>query len=1010
MYRSSLLDASSFSPKFLTQRPSAWLGHLPFAAWLIKQTAPKVLVELGTHYGHSYFSFCQSVADSGMLTKCYAVDTWEGDEHAGQYGVDIFAGVSQYNEENYSSFSRLLKMTFDEAASNFADGSVDILHIDGLHTYEAVRHDFETWLPKLSSRAIVVFHDTNVRERNFGVWKFWDELILRYPNNIEFLHSHGLGVLQLNGISGLDTQAWLQTGADDKRNFVKFFSELGSRQIERYESTQLRNQNLTQSQTLFERDAHVKNLEFALIDRDRYIVELNAQKDAQISDRDRQISDRDRQISDRDRQISDRDRQISEMSNNVASLKSALSELGNKNDELRCLVNARDETIGHLNNAVSSRDTHIGLLHRSTSWRITWPLRILMRQVTRVSRASSLLAPAFEHGGGVANTLKKAIHLYRHEGLAGIKRGFRIVATAGQVLPTVNSGEYDRNDYLEWIRRYDTITDETREQIRGAIYNFSCQPLISIVMPVYNPKPEWLIEVIDSVRKQLYSRWELCIADDCSTDKAIRPILEHYAKEDSRIKVVFRESNGHICAASNSALAVADGEWIALLDHDDLLREHALFHVVAAINANPDTRLIYSDEDKVDETGRRYDPYFKSDWNMDLFYSQNMFCHLGVYDAALLREIGGFREGLEGSQDYDLALRCIEKIKQNQIHHIPKVLYHWRTHANSTAASIDAKPYALLAGERALNEHFVRQNMNSKVEIIGHSYRVRHGIPKLAPLVSLIIPTRNALQLTRTCVSSILEKTTYSNYEIIIVDNGSDDPATLEYFEQLKLDPRVSVLRDDRPFNYSALNNAAVGIANGEILGLLNNDLEVISPDWLSEMVSHAIRPEIGAVGTKLWYPDNTVQHAGVLLGMGGVAGHAFHKYIDGDHGYFSRLNLVQNFTAVTAACLIVRKAIYQEVGGLNEPDLQIAFNDVDFCLRIHEAGYRNVWTPYAEMYHHESATRGYEDSPEKVARFNREVNYMKNRWAHILLKDPAYNPNLTLDHSDFSLAWPPRV
>ncbi len=622
----------------------------------------------------------------------------------------------------------------------------------------------------------------------------------------------------------------------------------------------------------------------------------------------------------------------------------------------------------------------------------------------------SRLVRTIKRGGGLKNTFKKAVRLCRREGLAGIRRGFKVIATWGQTIPTQGSGECDRNDYAEWVRRYDTLTDETRATIRVRIEDFLHTPLISVVMPTYNPKPEWLTEAIESVRKQIYPHWELCIADDASTDKAIRLILERYARKDSRIKVVFREQNGHISAASNSALELATAEWVALLDHDDLLGEHALFWVADAIQKNPDARLIYSDEDKIDEAGRRFDPYFKCDWNVDLFYSHNLITHLVVYRLDLLNAIGGFRVGLEGAQDYDLALRCIERIEPKQIQHIPRVLYHWRTHAESTAESAGAKPYAMLAGERALNEHFQRQKVNARAEFIDYGYRLRYALPDTPPMVSLIIPTRNGLQLIRRCIASICEKTTYPNYEILIVDNGSDDPATLQYFKELQSKVKVRVVRDDRPFNYSALNNAAVKLVQGKVLGLLNNDLQVISPEWLSEMASFALQPGVGAVGARLWYPDKALQHGGVILGLGGVAGHSHRNLSRHQYGYFSRASLTQSLSAVTAACMVIRKAIYEEVGGLNVTDLAVAFNDVDFCLRVREAGYRNVWTPHAELYHYESATRGCEGTPDKQARFTREVQYMKQRWGDLLLNDPAYSPNLTLNYEDFSLAWPPRV
>ena len=487
-------------------------------------------------------------------------------------------------------------------------------------------------------------------------------------------------------------------------------------------------------------------------------------------------------------------------------------------------------------------------------------------------------------------------------------------------------------------------------------------------------------------------------------------ILEQYANEDSRIKVVFREQNGHISAASNSALELVSGEWIALLDHDDMLAENALFWVVETINQCPDVRLIYSDEDKIDEVGVRSAPYFKPDWNLDLFYSHNLITHLGVYRADLIKEIKGFRLGFEGAQDYDLALRCVERIKPGQIRHIPRVLYHWRMHTNSTAQTASAKPYAMLAGEKALNEHLKNQGINARAELIGHGFRLHHPIPKKPPLVSLIIPTRNGFKLVQQCVNSILEKTTYSNYEIIIVDNGSDDPDTIQYLNSIKANPKITVICDNRPFNYSALNNNAVKSAKGELIGLINDDIEVISPDWLTELVSHALRPDVGAVGACLWYPDDTLQHGGVVLGIAGWAGHAHKGFPKGSHGYVGRMSLISEFSAVTGACLLTRKKLYEQLGGLNEIDLQIACNDVDYCLRLKEAGYRIIWTPYAELYHHESATRGFEDSPEKKSRFANELQFMKDRWGELLNDDPAYNPNLTLETQDFNLAWPPRV
>jgi O-antigen biosynthesis protein len=563
--------------------------------------------------------------------------------------------------------------------------------------------------------------------------------------------------------------------------------------------------------------------------------------------------------------------------------------------------------------------------------------------------------------------------------------------------------------YDKWIKSFHAVTKIAPS--KSLSKGIQREPLISILMPTYCSNIQFLKSAIDSVCRQTYKNWELCIADDASDTPELRTVLEGYAAHDGRIKVVFRNENGHISAASNSAFAIAKGDWIALLDHDDLLDEHALFCLVNVINLQPNVRMIYSDEDKVDEAGVRSDPYFKSEWNQDLFYSQNMFSHLGAYEAGLIREVGGFRVGYEGSQDYDLALRCIERINVDQIHHIPRVLYHWRIHEDSTANSIGAKPYAKLAGEKALNDHFQRKNIQAKVESdhIGGGYRVRYALPKILPLVSIIIPTKNKSELLKKCIDSILSKTEYDNYEIIIVDNGSDERKAIKLLKKLAENTKIRIIKDASVFNYSKLNNAAVAQAQGSVLALLNNDVEVITGQWLKEMLSHALRVEVGVVGAKLYYSDDTIQHAGVVLGIHGIAGHV-HRFLPRDHlGYCGRASLIQSFSAVTGACMVMRKSVYQEVHGMNE-GLPVACNDIDLCLKVRQAGYRNIWTPYAELYHHESLSRGLDDTPEKQARSAKEVAYMRQRWGDLIKNDPAYSPNLTLDFEDFSLAWPPRM
>lgn len=563
--------------------------------------------------------------------------------------------------------------------------------------------------------------------------------------------------------------------------------------------------------------------------------------------------------------------------------------------------------------------------------------------------------------------------------------------------------------YHQWIADNELTSDDFH-QAQQELGAMPMHPLISVVMPVYNPSLEWLDSAIQSLIAQPYENWELCIAEDASTDHAIQTHLKEWCVNEKRIKVVFREKNGHISEASNSALNISTGEWIALMDQDDLLHPFAFYWVIKAINTSPEAQLIYSDEDKIDIFNKRFMPYFKPDWNCDLFLGQNCFSHLGLIKNQLAKKIGGFRKGYEGSQDHDLILRAIEQVQSSQIFHIPKILYHWRAHEHSTAQSGESKPYAAIAGEKAVNDYLKRNNIAADAEYYNDGYRVKYQLPTKLPLVSLIIPTRNGLQLIKQCIESIEEKTLYRNFEFIIVDNGSDDTDALAYFDTLKRNPNFTVLRDDRPFNYSQLNNLAARYANGDILGLINNDIEVISPEWLGEMVSHCLRPGVGAVGAKLLYPDGRLQHGGVILGVGGVANHA-HLFIDKNSpGYFARANLIQQFSAVTAACLLVKKSIYQEAGGLDETNLAVAFNDVDFCIRLGKLGYRNIWTPHALLYHHESATRGEDIAPEKRARFVSEVNYMMQTWGQEFVSDPAYNPNLNLQFPNFSLSTEPRL
>ncbi len=507
--------------------------------------------------------------------------------------------------------------------------------------------------------------------------------------------------------------------------------------------------------------------------------------------------------------------------------------------------------------------------------------------------------------------------------------------------------------------------------------------------------------------------------DDGSSDHGILDYLKDLQKKEPRIRLTFHEHQQGIAATTNDALALASGEFVAFLDHDDLLAPEALAEIVLSITQHPHVGLLYTDEDKIDARGDRYDPFFKPDWNPDLLTSLNYCCHLSVLRRSLIIELGGIATTVEGAQDWDLLLRATERLKATQIVHIPKILYHWRASRHSTACSIKAKPHVTAASRRVLENHLHRTRRSfSKIENVhlGGHWHVHYALPNPAPRVSIIIPNRDQKKLLQSCLESIQKKTDYPDYEILIADNDSQDLELLAYYREQSAQKKIRILKIPGPFNYSSINNRAVREAHGEILLLLNNDVEVIHSSWLQEMVSHAIRPEIGAVGALLYYPNGRIQHAGVILGIAGpmkvngIAGHIGKYFLGEEPITGNRMKVVQNFSAVTGACLAVRKKVYEEVGGMDEQALPVSFNDVDFCLKLHTAGYWNLWTPFAKLIHHESKSRKSDNTPAKRKRARHERVVMRERWGKLLDHDPAYNPNLTLEHEDWGLAWPPRI
>lgn len=536
--------------------------------------------------------------------------------------------------------------------------------------------------------------------------------------------------------------------------------------------------------------------------------------------------------------------------------------------------------------------------------------------------------------------------------------------------------------YLKWI-------DDNKEEV--TYKKFKYNPLMSFVVPVYNAPKKLLSECIDSLLAQSYDNFEICIADDHSTSDETIETLKEYEK-NKKIKVIYRKENGMISKSSNDAIKIAKGEFIVLVDNDDTIEKDALYYFVEALNGDKNIDLIYSDEDKLDYNGKRMEPHFKPDWSPDTFMCLNYICHLTAIRKSIVDKIGGFRSKYDGSQDYDLFLRVTDIT--NNIHHIPKILYHWRQTSTSTAGYLGNKSYAYIAGKKALEDTFKRRKINAKVydNPKVSTYLVEYGHNN--PRVSIIIPMKDKAKITKVCLSSLYKKMNYSNFEIIMVDNGSKEKETMEMLEFYKNTyDNFKVLRIDAEFNYSYLNNAAVKESTGEYILFLNNDVEVLDPDFLDKMVGYAEQKHVGCVGIKLLYSDKKVQHAGVVLGYGGIAGHIFVPYDYNDVGLFGRLAMPYNYTAVTAASLLIKKSKFIEAGGFDEK-LKVALNDVDLCMKVLDKGYYNVCLSNVEMYHYESRSRGYEVTKEKQERFKKEEAYMKNKWKNKLDYDKYFSKN----------------
>lgn len=953
-----------------------WMEHGPFSYWLIEALRPMSFVELGTHTGFSYFSFCQAVKHFRLGTKCYAIDTWKGDDHAGFYGEDVFERVSAINAELYAGFSELIRARFDEALPYFSNGGIDLLHIDGRHGYDDVRTDFESWFPKLSSRAVVVFHDTSVRANDFGVWKLWQELSDRYPA-FEFVHGHGLGVLAVGSDVPANVLALCKAPPEMAASVRHAYSALGRAVIQKRDSIILRSELDSLDHANREAGQHIEQLR-AEIDRVRAEAAASRQEIA-LARHALDIAEGNK--IEKDRRIEFLLAEVASIQGRLTAARRQATSAEQRASGAQLALDSSQAEIKTLQSAFTIVTRERDAILYSTTWRATRPLRSLLGGDTLRPFRTALRRLMRLCYWVITLQFPRRYLEWRHAHLS-------LASSAVQPPPESFTG---------WFSAYREGVDHATVKWAGAVR-------FSIIMSVYQVKPKWLQEAISSVVSQTNPNWELICIDDNSQNKQLTKILQQAAESDPRIRVVTLGQNRGPSAANNAGLELATGQYVLFMDHDDLLEPHAVARFGDAAFLE-ESDLIYGDEvvtgESTDEIlGIQARPVFSHTYYM----SHPYFVHPIAIRTSLARKIGGFDPSLFISQDIDFVLRTLEQAET--VTHVPDILYRWRTVRDS--AGHQKKGEVVDTTSKLKRAHLQRIGF-TEAEVRGgisfNTFSVRYFAPGRTRILG-IIPTKNQAQLLKPCVESMRSTTTGLDLDLVIIDHQSDEPETLAYLKELNASGTARVIPYEGEFNYSAINNHAIRSVGSDYdhFLFLNNDIEAKDQGWLEAMVDLATRADVGVVGATLLYLDGSIQHSGVVVGLHGVADHAFRSlpYSKEYSGYGGSHHAAREYSAVTAACMLVPAPVFSSVGGYDE-EFAVGFGDTDLCLRIVGQGYRAVNCAEAVLLHHESATRGKNLSggdphPTDTAAFRRRYGDFIHR------SDPHFSPLLCPNDPQFRM------